>query len=382
MLNQLFKILLAGAIAFGIVTYVTGGDFSQVTAAANKAMNQTVEQKRERQAAVAAAANPKPEQEAVAIDVVTKQSSASALASTLKMTGATEASRRVDVRAETSGIVAVAPRKGQRVRAGDLLCRIDIGNRKARRDASVARLQQAITEARAQQSLSQKGFAAANRSSAAKVEAEVLRADIMQIDIEIGQLQIRAPFDGVVEGDTAEIGALLQMGNTCATIVDPDPLRIAGFVPEFQIGKLRIGDPATATLVTGESVRGRIVYIAQTADTATRTFEVEIEVPNPDYRLRDAVTARIEIPLDSRPAHKLPQSALTLNAAGDIGVMVAEGDVARFRAVEILRDGEEGVWLTGLGDRARVIVVGQEYVSDGSTLNATPQDGTILGPQT
>ncbi len=381
MLNQLLKIILAGAIAFGIITYVTGGDYEQVRVAADKAMEQTVANKRKRQAVVAAADNPAPTTDTIVIDVVTKDSRSSPLASTLKMTGATKASRQVDVRAETSGIAALAPRKGQRVRAGDLLCRLEIGNRAARREASVARLQQALTEARAQQNLSEKGFAAANRSSAAKVDAKVLRADIMQIDIEIEQLEIRAPFDGVIEGDTAEIGSLLQMGNTCATIVDPDPLRITGFVPEFRIAELRLGSPANAALVTGERVQGRVVYIAQSADKATRTFEVEIEVPNPGYRLRDEVTAQIEIPLDSYQAHKLPQSALTLNANGDIGVMVAENSEARFRSVKILRDGEEGVWVTGIGNRAQIIVVGQEYVSEGSRLKATPQDGTILGPQ-
>ena len=162
-------------------------------------------------------------------------------------------------------------------------------------------------------------------------------------------------------------------------MVDPNPLKVSGFVPEFQIGKLRLGDPASASLITGESVRGTITYIAQTADTATRTFEIEIDVPNPDYRLRDAVTAQIEIPLDSRPAHRLPQSALTLNEAGDIGVMISVGGKAAFRAVEILRDDDNGVWLSGLGNEATVIVVGQEYVSEGSRLKETPQTGNILG---
>jgi len=295
------------------------------------------------------------------------------------MTGATEASRRVDVRAETSGIVAIAPRKGTRVRQGDLLCRQQIGARKARRDASVARLQQALVEARAQQKLADKGLAAANNTSAKRADAEVLRSEIVQIDVEIGQLEIRAPFDGVIEGESAQIGALLQPGGTCATVVDPDPLKISGFVPEFQIGKLRLGDAATASLVTGESVRGIITYIAQTADTATRTFEIEIDVPNPTYSLRDAVTAKIEIPLDSRPAHRLPQSALTLNDTGDIGVMTATNGTATFRKVEILRDNEDGVWLSGLADDVEVIVVGQEYVSEGSRLETTPQTGSILG---
>ncbi len=380
MLNGVFKLLVAAGIALGIVTYVTGGDYAQVSEAATKAMDQAMARKRERQETAAQGESTAPaEPKTMAIEVVTTRSRAESLASNLKLTGATEASRRVQVRAETSGVVAIAPRKGARVRQGDLLCRQQIGARKARREGSVARLQQALIEARAQQTLSEKGLAAANNTSARKADAEVLRSEIMQIDVEIGQLEIRAPFDGVIEGESAEIGSLLQPGGVCATVVDPNPLKVSGFVPEFQIGKLRLGDPASASLITGESVRGTITYIAQTADTATRTFEIEIDVPNPDYRLRDAVTAQIEIPLDSRPAHRLPQSALTLNEAGDIGVMISVGGKAAFRAVEILRDDDNGVWLSGLGNEATVIVVGQEYVSEGSRLKETPQTGNILG---
>ncbi len=382
MLNGLFKLIVAALIAFGIVTYVTGGDYAQVKTAANEAMEQALARKNARAAAVETADAPETaEPETNVIDVVTKISRAQPLESTLTLTGSTEASRTVDVRAETSGIVLQAQRKGARVRKGDLLCQLDIGDRKARREAGIARLNQALVQARAQKTLSEKGFAASNTSSAAKTDAEVIRAEIMQIDLEIANLQIRAPFDGVVEGSTVEIGALLQMGNTCAQIMDPDPLRVVGFVPEFRIGALRLGNPATANLITGQKVQGGIVYIAQSADSATRTFKVEVEVPNSDYSLRDAVTADIEFPLDTKLAHKLPQSSMTLGDSGEIGVMVAEGGKAKFRKVEILRDDTNGVWVTGLDNQATVIVVGQEYVSDGSTIKATPQDGNILGTQ-
>ncbi len=382
MLNGLFKLIVAALIAFGIVTYVTGGDYAQVKTAANEAMEQALARKNARAAAVETADAPETaEPESNVIDVVTKISRAQPLESTLTLTGSTEASRTVDVRAETSGIVLQAQRKGARVRKGDLLCQLDIGDRKARREAGIARLNQALVQARAQKTLSEKGFAASNTSSAAKTDAEVIRAEIMQIDLEIANLQIRAPFDGVVEGSTVEIGALLQMGNTCAQIMDPDPLRVVGFVPEFRIGALRLGNPATANLITGQKVQGGIVYIAQSADSATRTFKVEVEVPNSDYSLRDAVTADIEFPLDTKLAHKLPQSSMTLRDSGEIGVMVAEGGKAKFRKVEILRDDTNGVWVTGLDNQATVIVVGQEYVSDGSTIKTTPQDGNILGTQ-
>ena len=378
MLNGLAKLFFAALIAFGIVTYVTGGDYTQVKTAATEAMDQAMARKRGRAESVA---NPevKVDDSSNVISVVTRVSTAQPLSSSLKMTGATKASRRVEVRAETSGIASVVPRKGTRVRKGDLLCRIEMGNRKARREAALSRLNQSLVEARAQDQLSKKGFAAANSSSAAKSDAEVLRADIMQLDIEIDQLLIRAPFDGVVEEVAIEIGGLLQTGNACATIVDPDPLKVVGFVPEFRVGDVRLGSSATTTLVTGQSVRGAVSYIAQTADTATRTFEVEIDVPNPSYALRDSVTTEIEIPLREEMAHKLPQSALTLNDNGDIGVMIVEANKATFRKANILRDGDNGVWISGLGNTSEVIVVGQEYVSEGSDVSTSRQTDTVLG---
>lgn len=380
MLNGLFKIALAALIAVGIVGYVTGGDVSQVTEAAEKAANQAIERKRER----VAAANAEPEKPANAdasVQVVTKRSIASPLASQLIMTGATEANRRVEVKAETSGVIAISPRKGTRVQEGDLLCRLEVGDRAARREAAVARFRQAQLDAEAQKKLSDRGFAAANRASDAKTSAAVIRAEIKQLDVEISRLEIRAPFSGVIESDPPETGALLQTGAVCATIIDPDPLKAVGFAPEFKIGALRLGIPGTAKLATGQVLQGTVTFIAQAADPATRTFRIEISGPNPDYALRDAVTAEISIPLGSEAGHKLPQSALTLDDEGAIGVMTASNGTAQFRAVKILRDDADAVWISGIGDVADVIVVGQEYVRDGTQVKAVPQASSILGDQ-
>jgi len=163
----------------------------------------------------------------------------------------------------------------------------------------------------------------------------------------------------------------MQVGSRCATIVDPDPMRVVGFAPEFRIGDLNVGSSGSALLATGERVQGSVVFIAQTADAATRTFRVELAVPNPNYNLRDEVTAEITIPLGTQPAHTLPSSALTLNDDGEIGLMLVEGGKATFRAVEILRDDGTGVSVSGIGDRAEIIVVGQEYVSEGTPVRTT-----------
>lgn len=371
MLNALLRIALAGMIAVGIVAYVTDGDFDAVGAAFAKAWNSSAERKEERIAAKNNAPDAEDAQIDAPISVVTERSVAQPMPSELKMTGATEASRVVEVKAETSGMLAETTVKGRRVNQGDVLCRLKVGDRGARREAAVARFRQAQIEQEAQERLSARGFAAANNATSAQTSADVIRAEIKQLDVEIRRLEIRAPFAGVIENDPAQVGAILQTGSTCATIVDPDPIKVVGFAPEFRVGEVEIGTVGSARLATGQTVEGRVDFIAQTADPATRTFRIELSVPNPDYALRDEVTAEITIPLGSQPAHSLPQSALTLNDDGEIGVMLVENSTARFRAVEILRDDDEGVRLGGIGDRAEVIVVGQEYVSDGTEVVTT-----------
>lgn len=377
MLTGLLKVLTAAAIALGIVVFVTGGDFVQVSEAARKAWTRSAETK---QTNIAARdAEPKPIEASGPVKVVIRNSQAQRIERVLTLTGATEMSRSVEIRAEVAGLVAIAPPKGVRVREGDLLCRLELGDRGARRAAIIARLQQSETELRAQAQLSNRGFAAANAASAARSNAEVLRAELAQMEIEMRRLEIRAPFDGIIEAADIQVGGYLQPGNSCATLIDPDPVRVAGFVSERDLPSLRIGGVAQARLATGEAVAGRIAFIAQTADPATRTFEVEVEIPNPDYRLRAAVTATLQLPLAAAQAQLVPQSALTLSSEGALGVMVVEAGTARFKPVELVRDNDRGAWVNGLDGLAQIIVVGQEYVSDGSPVETTVQSGDILG---
>ena len=206
----------------------------------------------------------------------------------------------------------------------------------------------------------------------AKAGVEAARAAVAAAEREIERLTITAPFGGVLENDTAELGSLLQPGALCATVIQLDPIILVGFVPETDVDRVAVGAPARARLVSGRDVRGEVVFVSRAADPDTRTFRVEIKAPNPDLTLRDGQTAEIVIAAEGKRAHLLPQSALTLNDAGDMGVrVVAAGDRVEFLPVTLLRDTTEGVWLAGLPEQADVIVIGQEYVTDGVRVAAT-----------
>ncbi|WP_306152320.1 efflux RND transporter periplasmic adaptor subunit [Roseovarius sp. MMSF_3281] len=352
------------------------------------------------------------------VGVVAIKSKAREIDSAVVLRGQTEAFRQVDLRAETSGQVISEPiRKGTMVSESDVLCRLDPGTRDATLAEAQARLAEAqarvpeararLTEAqsrleeaqindRAAQALSADGFASETRVastkaavSSAQAAVETARsglattrssiqsaeAAVAAAEKEIERLTITAPFAGLLETDTAELGSLLQPGGLCATVIQLNPVMLVGYVPETEVSRVEIGALAVADLASGGRVEGEVTFLSRKADPTTRTFRVDIEVPNPDLTLRDGQTAEIVIAAEGTKAHLLPQSALTLNDEGTLGVrLVTDENEAGFAPVTLLRDTSNGVWLSGLPDEANVITIGQEYVTDGVKVNPSYQE--------
>jgi multidrug efflux system membrane fusion protein len=238
-------------------------------------------------------------------------------------------------------------------------------------ETRVAATRAAVSAAKATVQAAKSGLEAAN-SGIESAEATVAAA----IE-EMSRLEIRAPFGGLLESDTAELGSLLQPGALCATIIQLDPIKLVGFVPETEVAKIRVGAGAGAQLVSGARVEGVVTFLSRSADPETRTFRVEITVPNADLALSDGQTAEILVASDGTLAHLLPQSALTLDNDGTLGVrVVAAGDTAEFIPVQLIRDTPTGIWISGLPDKADVIIIGQEYVISGVPVLPTFQDIT------
>lgn len=317
-------------------------------------------------------AAPAPAPAGAAVAVVAQRSDARQVRTGVLLRGRTEASRRVDVRAEVAGLVTSEPlRRGSVVAAGDVLCALDPGTRPALLAEAEARLLEAEANNRASAELAQRGYTAETTAIANRAALQAAQALVDQARREIERLEIRAPFGGVLETDTAELGALLQPGSDCATIFDLDPIKLVGYVPEQTVGKIAVGAPVAARLLDGRQVAGRVSFVARSADEETRTFRVEAKAPNARGAIREGVSAEITVALDGAPGHLLPQSALTLDDSGRLGVRVAQDGVARFMPVSVIRDTVEGIWVTGLPETADVIVTGQDFVADGQPVSVT-----------
>lgn len=343
------------------------------------------------------------------IGVVAMRSVAQTIDSAVILRGRTEAARQVTVASETSGLVISEPRrKGASIAAGDLLCELDPGTREASLAEARARLAEAqgrvpeaeagVLEADARvreadinlnvaRQLSLDGFASETRlvsaeaamqaatagvqraqSAVASAQAgiESAQAAVASAEREIDKLTITAPFSGLLETDTAELGALMQPGAPCATIIQLNEVKLVGFVPETEVSKVSVGAMAGARLANDAQVRGRVTFLSRSADELTRTFRVEVTVANDDLAISDGQTAEILIASDGRTAHLIAQSSLTLDDDGVLGVRtVGEGNLVQFMPVTLLRDTAEGVWVTDLPETVDIITVGQEFVVEG-----------------
>src|SRR5256885_8386767 len=200
----------------------------------------------------------------------------------LTVRGRTQALHWVDTRAQVEGVVrAIHFEKGDRVKAGDVLCEIMVNDRQAKLDEAHALVAEREKEASAATNLLQQGAASMTAQKQAMAALEAARAAERTQQIELANTRIRAPFDGFVDDRYVNAGDYMRVGDKCELVIAPQPFLAIGGVSEQDVGKLKVGAPASATLVSGETVNGTVHFVATKADATTRTFRVEIELPNP-----------------------------------------------------------------------------------------------------
>lgn len=291
--------------------------------------------------------------------------------------GQSEANREVELKAETIGPVEqIFVAEGARVKAGQTVCRQSLGARQAQVDQAKANLRSIETDLNAARTLAEKGFQSQTRVTSLEAQLDGARAALQQAEIEADHIIIRAPFSGVWERQTAQIGDYLTPGMTCGLLVDLSPLKIDVQLTESQVGRVSIGSAATVELATGQILEGKVTFVEAKANTATRTFRTVIQIPNGDYKLKAGVTATVRLISGETLAQKVPSNILTINTEGTIGIRyVDSANIVQFATVKTIDEDASGIWVTGLPDNTRVIIEGQDFVDIGMRVDAVESYG-------
>jgi len=292
--------------------------------------------------------------------------SAMARDATVTIRGRTQAKQEVDVRAEVEGVVqAIHFDKGDHVRKGDVLCEIKLNDRGAKVQQAQALAAQTQKELQIARELFTQGFRSKTQLAQSEAAAAAARAALATMQVAAGNTRVRAPFAGFVDNRYVNVGDYMRPGDKCEMVIAPEPFLATGTVSEQDVGGISLGDPATVTLVMGEVVLGKVSFVADRADDVTRAFRIEVELPNADGKLRDGVSAEINIAIKKVKAHHISPGILVLSDKGTVGVRVVNGGVVAFLPVRVLSEDATGAWVTGLPGTVNVITVGQEFVNDG-----------------
>jgi membrane fusion protein, multidrug efflux system len=285
----------------------------------------------------------------------------------LLISGHTEADNRASAVARAQGsIVELKVKRGDQVKEGDVLATLSDEARDAQVTEAEALVLQRQTELQSKLQLIKRGVLPANDEKQLEAELRGAEASLAAAKAERERGLILAPITGVVSNAPMTTGQAVQAGSMVAEVIALDPMLAVAEVAERQLGQIKVGDTAGVHLVTGQVATGKVRYVSPTASAGTRTYRVEVALDNADHAIADGVTAQVAFKLAPAPAMRVPRSALTFSASGELSVRtVDDTGVVVSVPVTIVEDAHDALWLTGPKDGARVIVRGQDFVKDG-----------------
>jgi multidrug efflux system membrane fusion protein len=271
---------------------------------------------------------------------------------------------------------------GDRVRRGMVLARLrQTEFRDQVTDADAALRQASADFERVSQLYENRSVSKAEYDAAyARYTASAARRS--QANIALGDATLRAPLDGVILRRTVEVGSLAGPAAPAFTIADTRVVKVVFGVPDLVVAGIRLGDtlPIQAEALPGAVLRGRITRISSSADPASRVFEVEATLPNPEGRLRVGMLATLRLAPrgTSDPGLLVPLDAVVRPADDSAGyaVYVLEENSQPKARLRRIRPGQVSgnliAVLEGLQPGERVVVRGATIVTDGQTVRITP----------
>jgi membrane fusion protein, multidrug efflux system len=288
----------------------------------------------------------------------------------IRLSGITEADKRVELAARAEGVISsLTMTKGGMVGAGAVVMELEGPETLAQEEIARIALEQKTRDLEVAQKLFEGGSTSESNLTNARSARDAAQAELNRAHAAADRLRLKAPFGGIVDTVSVELGEWVQTGTPVATILSLDPILVKAEVSEVDLAAVSVGSTAKVRLVNGTEMDGTVRLVAREASAQTRTFPVEIALPNPRMSLPSGMTAEVSLYAQPVRAVVVPRSIITLSDKGELGLRVVGADnVAQFAAVQIIDDTPDGLVVTGVPDGVRIITAGQDLVRNGETV--------------
>jgi RND family efflux transporter MFP subunit len=221
------------------------------------------------------------------------------------------------------------------------------------------------------------------RQQAAAAQLDLSRAQFDQAKARLDELRLTlentrvvSPVDGFVARRQLDVGAFASSNAPVVSVVDIEVVRLVANLVEKDLRRVQMGTPTRVDVdaYPGETFDGRVARVAPVLDPATRTAQMEVEIPNPQHRLKPGMYARVAL-LVSRHDNALvvPRNAV-VDIEGQRGVFLIDGTTAKFHTVSVgIQNQEQAEILSGLTDGQKVVTTGSNALRDGDPIVQTGQ---------
>lgn len=285
----------------------------------------------------------------------------------LLLQGQIEPAQRVSVAARVSATVeSLKVSLGDQVEAGQIMARLSEDGRQTAVARWQSRLRKLEADLAAARKLLERKLTSQSEILTLQSELATARAELAEAQLAIDQLTPRAPFAGTVNQKSVDEGDLVQIGSPMFELVQIDRLKAVGQVPQQNVSRVAPGQSVNIETLDGDTLNGRISFVASAASTETRTFAVEIAIDNPERKRLAGGSATLRIALPEVEAMFLSPAFLSLGDDGRPGVRhVNDNNEVVFSTVRLLSITTDGAWVTGLPSEIRLITRGAGFVSLG-----------------
>ncbi len=259
--------------------------------------------------------------------------------------------------------------EGDRVKAGDILARLDGDRLRLEMQRALANLKKLEQEYDRNVELHEKGLVSAGAFEGIKYELDSLKAAYNLARLEYSYTDIRAPINGVISERFIKVGNTISANDPAFQITDMDPLLSYLFVPEKEFRRLKSGQSARMTVdaIPDEIFDASILRISPVVDPETGTFKVTLAVSDPSERLKPGMFGRFQIVFDRRENVLLVPRMAVLEDETKKSVFIVEDGLAKRRTVQTGYSMGENIEVTqGLAGDETVITLGQTGLKDGA----------------
>lgn len=242
--------------------------------------------------------------------------------------GTVEAVHGVTVAADLPGLVwRIEFESGKKVRAGDVLARLDTRQEQAQLASAEAQRSLTTVNFERMKGLREKGITSQAEYDKAAAEHKQAVAGTGETQASIGRKTIRAPFSGVLGIRQVNLGQYLKPGDPIVELQSLDPIYVNFDVPQQQLGDLRVGAEVrvTAQGIEKSAAAGTITAINSVVDEATRNIRIQATLGNPEEKLRPGMFVQAQVVLGAgNPVIALPASAINYAPYGNSVFIVGQ----------------------------------------------------------